>query len=84
MKVDITDILNDFENKIAEMDIIAWADSRAEKPFLTETVATCAVCGVEKGESDMLKLFRTWTNGSVTTNKGICKRCWNYDEREEI
>lgn len=71
------DLIRDLENKAAEMDMVAWADSR-ERPFLTEAIK-CTVCGVEKAEGDMLKVFRTWENGIVSTNKGICKRCWNFD-----
>ena len=44
----------------------------------------CVVCGIEKGESDMTKIFRTWENGKISQSKGICKRCWNFDPTEDL
>jgi len=75
---DIANILADLENKKADFGIEEWAATTLTE-FRATDLLKCVVCGFEKPEVDMLKVFRNWTNGKVTVNKGICKWCWNYD-----
>jgi hypothetical protein len=75
---DIANILADLENRKVDFDIEEWAITTLTEFRVTDSIK-CVVCGFEKPEVDMLKVFKVWTNGKETTNKGICKRCWNYD-----
>jgi hypothetical protein len=76
------EFLCDLEKKKNELDIDEWAISNLEEFRATDSIE-CTICGIDKPEVDMLKVFKVWVNGRIKTNKGICKRCWNFDEEEE-
>lgn len=71
-------LLHELEEKKNEFDIEEWATTQLEEFRVTDSIK-CTICGQDKPEADMLKVFRTRANGRETTNKGICKRCWNFD-----
>ena len=73
------DFVKFLEKKIVEeFNVDEWASKTLEEFRAVDTVK-CVICGFDKTESDMLKIFKTWTNGQVSANTGICKRCWSFD-----
>ncbi len=67
------------ENKVKdEFDVEEWSEKTLQEIQVTDHIR-CTVCGFEKAASDMIKIFKTWTNGKVSANKGICKRCWSFE-----
>jgi len=81
-KIDIVDILNDLEGKVSDFDLDEWSEKTLHEIRATDSFK-CTVCGAEKFEYDMLKVFKVWENGRIVSHKGICKRCWNFDESSE-
>jgi len=74
----LRDFVGELERQVKRVEFETWTpDAEIIKPV--NPTIKCVVCGFDKLEYDMTKVFKQWTNGKVSQEKGICKRCWNYD-----
>lgn len=80
---DLDFFMQELGKKIApEVNLDEWGHKTLDELRATDYMK-CVVCGLDKAENDMQKVFKQWENGKIISHKGICKRCWTFDGDEE-